>query len=551
MRAPISRARIIASKGKVSIAESPMDTKQDRILKDRVERLTNEGRRLREELTASRKETRTLRKGFRETKKLLELVPGAIVLIQQGKVILTNEALREKLGYTEEELQGRDFSELIHPDSAEFVKALQWRRVLAKTLKEQNEIYLVTREGERLCYYPRVTKIRYRGRKAFLINMLGVGQRKQEEMSLKRAQRMDSLVRMASGVNRELESCLKALGDHAKHLDDVRSIGNKKDARSAKRLEAAWEMGSFISRQLSCLTKTENEPSDLFLLDMGKVVQEAVSVTRPKWKRGAEGDDGKIKINTYLRSLSPVMGNPQEIRDVLVALILNAVDALPGRGEIYLTTEEHSGFVHVYIQDNGVGIRDDIRDKLFDPFFTTKDGSARGLGLSLALAIVTRHSGDIEVISQEGQGATFIVKLPIAQGIPEPKGTRAGIKNSHVLIISDEGIVQDLFFKSFLKKGARVTVASTAKEGLKLLRKKGFDLVIGDLNMRHLEPTKIIPKIKELDRNLPIAMVNSEKEGKSLDALKKLGAELVVGRPLEMDRIFSFFTAALKTKGRL
>jgi hypothetical protein len=69
--------------------------------------------------------------------------------------------------------------------------------------------------------------------------------------------------------------------------------------------------------------------------------------------------------------------------------------------------------------------------------------------------------------------------------------------------------------------------------------------------MRHLEPTKIIPKIKELDRNLPIVMVNSEKEGKSLDALKKLGADLVVGRPLEMDRIFSFFTAALKTKGRL
>ncbi len=527
-----------------------MDTKQDRIPKSRVERIADERRRLREELTASREEKRVFQKGFRETKKLLELIPGAIILVQQGKIILTNEALREQLGYTEDGLLGQDFGKLIHPDSAEYVKDLERRRVSAKTLREKDEIYLLTREGERRCYYLAIKKIRYQGRKAFLINMLGVDQRKQEEMSLRRVQRRDSLVRMASGLNQELERCLNALSVHARHFQNIESMGNKKEDRAAKRLSAAWEMGSLISRQLRCLTKTENQPSDLSLLDMGKLVRDAISLTRPKWGEGVEGNDGKIKINTYLRSRSPLEGNPQELTDVIVSMILNAMDAMPNGGEIYLTTEEHSGFVHVYIQDNGVGIKDDIKDKIFDPFFTTKGGSAQGMGLSLALAIVLRHGGDIEVVSQGGEGATFVIRLPIAGGVPRPKATKTGIKNSPVLIISDEGIVQDLLFRSFLNKGARPTVVTTTREGIKLLRKNKFDLVIGDLNMRHFEPSKIIPMIRGLDHDLPIALVNPEQAGKNMEVLEGLGADLVVGRPLEMDRIFSFFSQALAAKER-
>jgi len=521
----------------------------DAILNDRVERLRNEKRRLREELTASRKETRIFRKALRETRELLDLIPGAVLLIQQGKIIFTNEALREELGYSEEELLGQELGKLIHNDSAEYVKALQQRRVSAKTLKEQNEIYLVTKERERLCYYIRAKKIRYLGRKAFLLTMLGVDQEKREEMKLGRARRMDSLVRMASGMNKELKGCLRALGDHAKHSSGRTPLENNEETHSVKGLETAWEMGSLISRQLSCLSRREDEPSDLSLLDLRKVLRDAISLTRPKLNRRTQGEDGSIRIKTYLRSLSPVKGNPQEIRDVLVAMILNAVDALSDKGEIYLTTEEHSGLAHVYIQDNGVGIGEDIRDKIFDPFFTTKEMPSSGLGLSLALAIVTRHGGDIEVISQEGKGSTFIVTLPIAQEIPRPRGTRIGIKNSHVLIISEGGIVQDLLFKSFLKKGARPMVVSTAREWLKLLKKNRFDLVIGNLNTPQLEPSKIIKKIKELDPDLPIVMVDSARDGKSQDVLKKLGAGLVVGRPLEVDRIFSFFTAALAARG--
>ncbi|MFH1240761.1 MAG: ATP-binding protein [Pseudomonadota bacterium] len=525
-----------------------MGTKQDMILKERVERLTNEIRGLREERAALRKKKRTFRKSLRETEELLDLVPGALVLIQEGKIILANQAAREQLGYEEEGLLGRDFGELLQPDSTEQMTDLKRGRILARTLKDHYEVYLVTREGERLCYDLRVRKTRYRGRKAFLVNMFRVDQRKQEEMRLRRAQKTDSLVRMASGLNRELKGLLTALGDSAT-LFNGSPTKDKKEVPFAKRLEAAWERASLVSTQLGSITKTKNEPSEISRFDMSKLIQDVVSLNRPKLSRTAEAGDGKIKIHTYLRSLLPVEGNPQEIGDAVLAIILNAVDALPDGGEIYLTTEEHSGFVHLYIQDNGIGIKEDIKEKIFDPFFTTKDGSSRGLGLSLAFGIVTRHGGDIEVISREGQGATFIVRLPIAQPSPEYKGIKAGIKNSRVLIISDQGVLQDLLLKSFLNKGARVAVATTPREGLKLLRRDKFDLLIGDLGMRHLQPSRIIPKIRQLDHDLSVALVHPEKERGAVEALKRLGADLVVSRPIQMDTIFSFFANALATKG--
>lgn len=537
---------------KVSTPELPMDTKQDRVLRDRFERLRDENRGLRAELAALRKEKRGIERGLKETKELFDLVPGPLLLIQQGVIILANEAVREQLGYREEELLGQGLQDLIHPNSIGYVENLRRQRVSEKSLKDQYEIYLLTKEGETLCYDLQVKRIRYQGRKAFLLNMFRADQRKQEEMRLRQSLRLDSLIRMASGLNKEFRSCLSVLGDYTKHFQDTSPIKTEPEAWSARRLEAAWERGSFISRQLSCLTRTENEPSELSLLDMRQMVRDAIRLTRPKWKKGAEAPEGEIKVKTYLRPLSPVKGNPQEVRDVLTIMILNAVDALPNGGQIYLSTEENSGFAHVYIQDNGIGIKEDIKERIFDPFFTTKDGSVQGMGLSLAHAIVTRHGGEIEVLSRDGHGATFILKLPLARVSPpcRAKGARAGIKNSGIMIISGGGIVQEVLSKSFLGKGAKVTVASTATQCLRILKKSKFDLVIADLNIPHLDPSKIIPLIKQLDHNLPIVLVNSRKERKIRRGLKGLGADLVVGMPLEMDKILSFFSQALAGKGR-
>ncbi|MBW1703564.1 MAG: PAS domain S-box protein [Deltaproteobacteria bacterium] len=529
-----------------------MSVRQQQNLENRVEKLKDQNLTLREKLNALKKENKSLEKALRDSLNLLKDIPGSVVLIQDGKIVLMNETARDQLGYAEEEILGRNFLDFIHPDSVEYVKNLHRRRILGKPVPDDYETYLITKSGDELCCEVQVKKIRYQGRTAFLFNITGLDQRKQKEMRLLHSRKMEALTRMATGLNREFNRFLSMLDEHDLYAQGIESATDKDLIRSLRKIEAARERGNFIIEQLSCLTMTENERSDITLLDLKKTVQDIVAMTRPKWKEDLEDRGVGINVKTYLRALSPVEACPHEIQDALLSIMLNAIDALPAGGEIYLTTEENAGFAHVYVQDNGVGIKDDIKDKIFDPFFTTRGDSRLGLGLSLAYAIINRHKGEIEVMSQEGQGATFTIKLPLA---PEPppskaKGPKKRIRDSNILIIADGGIVKDLLSQLLVSKGGKVANISTDMECLKLLRKNRFDLVIADLDTPYLNAPVIIPKIKNMDKSLAVALVNAPEEKGRSRKLKNLGADLIIGRPLNMDKALSLISGVLATRSK-
>ncbi len=527
-----------------------MNTRQQQNLENRVEKLKDQNMTLRKKLNALKKENKSLDKELRNTRKLLKDIPGSVLLIQDDKIIFVNETAKDQLGYTEEEILGRNFFDFIHPDSVEYVKNLRERRISGKPVPDDYENYLVTRGGINLCCEFRVKKIRYQGRTAFLFDITELDQRKQKEMRIIRSRKMEALTRMANGLGREFDFFLSAIDEHGLNTQGVEPVAGKDLIRSLKKIEAARERGNFITEQLSCLTATQGKRSEMILLDLKKTVQNVVAATRPKCKGDFEDPGVRINVKTYLRALSPVEARPWEIQDALVNIMLNAVDALPGGGEIYLTTEENGGFAHVYIQDNGVGIRDNIKDKIFDPFFTTKDESRMGLGLSQAHAIIGRHKGEIEVMSQEGQGATFIIKLPLAPetSLSRSKGAKKRIRDSNIAIIADEGIVKDLLAQLLVSKGGRVTAVSTGMECLKLLRKNRFDLVIADQDTPYLDAPVIIPKIKTMDKNLAVTLVNAIEEKGRSRALNKMGADLVIGKPLDMDKTLSLISGVLATR---
>jgi len=102
------------------------------------------------------------------------------------------------------------------------------------------------------------------------------------------------------------------------------------------------------------------------------------------------------------------------MHQVLLNLILNAQDAMPEGGEIRIQTGEDNGVVHIDISDTGLGIPEEIRDKIFEPFFSTKKREkGTGLGLSISYGIIKAHNGDILVKSKEKEGTTFTIKLPV------------------------------------------------------------------------------------------------------------------------------------------
>jgi anti-sigma regulatory factor (Ser/Thr protein kinase) len=246
-----------------------------------------------------------------------------------------------------------------------------------------------------------------------------------------------------------------------------------------------------------------------------------------------------------------VEGRPEEIRDALSEMILNSVEALPEGGDIYVTTEEDSGYANVYIQDNGKGVPACIRDKIFDPFFSTKEERA-GLGLSLAQAAILRHGGEMDFVSREGEGTTVLIRLPLPRK-PEPpakKRFRRQVKNSHVIILSPEHMVGTLLAGLFTDKGGRVTVVSTAADCMRALKKPKVDVLILDSEIREEGFSLFVDRYRAENRGVRVAIIApQQQEPPGLSSSFPEG-DFVIGRPLDLDLILRQVIEAMNAEDR-
>ena len=497
-------------------------------LKNRIERLKGENKTLKEKLISLQKEHRIVEKTLRESQLLVHNTPVALFLIQEGKIVMTNETAQKWLGYEGEEILSRSFLDFVHPDSLEYVSGLHRKMIAGRSVPDMYETYVIRKGGDTLYCEVQVKKIRFQRRRAFLMNLVGLDRRVQRERQHSRSEKMEAIVRMAAGLRKELVECIRVFDKKAPQSRNPGSLTDAPFLEYLEKIETLGEKEDAILEKLAVLARIEKNESDAVLFDLKKIVQKAVMSIFPKSKGARKRDEAKISIRTYLRKLAPVRGKPKEIRRVFENMISNAVEAMPNGGEVYLTTEEDPDFAYVYLQDNGLGISKEIQGKIFDPFFSTKRDTSPGLGLSIANAIVAQHRGEIEVMSNKGQGTTFIVKLPLAKKPKSLKGriVRKRIKNSHVLIISDGGIFDDLFSQLFISKGGKIASVMSGAEGLKLLKKNNFDLVIIHLNVPYNEYSKIIASIKKIERGLPIALVTGDDKKRPLKTLKKLGADI-------------------------
>jgi PAS domain S-box-containing protein len=471
-----------------------------------------------------------------------------VVLVQEGKILFANPAAWEHLGYEKGDLVGRDFVDFVHGDSADEVKALHRKRLAGRLAPSLYEAHVVTNEGESVCCEVRVRKLRYRGKRAFLASIVDVGKRKEKEKAWMQSIKREALIRLAGGVCGELKQWKAGLQRRLLPLQGGREKTSPEDPQWNGvwgEIQAAMAEGDQIIGELEGLSKKEmGGDAGVLRFDLRKAVREAAAAARAGFEEEFPEKSANITLKTYLRATSPVYGNPEEMKQAVAAVIRNAMDALPPEGQIYISTEEAGGFANVYVQDDGLSIPQSTVDRIFDPYFTTSTGRKRGMGLSLAHAAVSRHQGEIEVISGTGRGATFTIRLPVARK-PKARARRQVnlVKDSRILILSEEGIVRDLLSQVFTSKGGKVRTAATDREGLNLLKKSRFDLVIADPGTLPTNLPEMISRIKQMGRQLPVALVNAASEE------RKFGADLVVGKPLDVDRILPLVSSVLASRG--
>jgi signal transduction histidine kinase len=228
-------------------------------------------------------------------------------------------------------------------------------------------------------------------------------------------ERWNAFSQMAGGVVHDFSNSLMAIIGYSEMLvaADGRNLSDKATALEYLGIinTAGRDAAQVVSR-LRDFYRPRSD-SDLFeSLDLNQIVEEAVLLTKPKWKR--QFADGKpLSVETDLAEIAPIQGNAAELREMLTNLIFNAADAMSEGGTITLrTSQRNHDEVALEVEDTGSGMTAEVRARCLDPFFTTKGDEGTGLGLAMVLGIVQRHKGSIDIESQLGLGTTFCITLP-------------------------------------------------------------------------------------------------------------------------------------------
>lgn len=284
-------------------------------------------------------------------------------------------------------------------------------------------------------------------------------------------------------------------------------------------------------------------------VDMNRVVEEVVEITRSRWKDEAQAKNVHYDVMAETPHPVPaVLGEASELSEALVNIVLNALDAMPQGGRITIRTGVEGERVFVAVADTGIGMTEEVGRRVFDPFFTTKVARGSGLGLSVVYGIVKRHGGEIDVRSRVGEGSTFTVRLPVGRKIPEaPPGAPPSqpCRPAKILVIDDEEEVRNLLVDLLAGQGHAVVPCPDGQSGLARFREGRFDLVITDLGMPGMSGWEVARAIKHGRRETPVALITGWSEQIDPEDAKEKGADFLVAKPFKVREVSAVVAQAL------
>jgi PAS domain S-box-containing protein len=376
---------------------------------------------------------------------------------------------------------------------------------------------------------------------AGLIDITELQERQQQAIE---GERLRALGEMASGVAHDfnnllgiitgrgeiLEGRLHATSADTALLDHVRVI--KQAARD----------GAETIRRLQAFTGAHRATSDGHI-DLAQVVQDVVEFAQPRWKDAAHQRGATITVEVDVPPIEPMRGRPADLREVLINLVFNAIDAMPHGGALRIAARRSDGWVHVHVSDSGIGMTEAVRRRIFEPFFTTKGGRGTGLGLSMAYGIVQSLGGRITVESQPLAGTTFEVALPFQ---PAPAATAtAAVRPSRplrVLLVDDEPDVLSTMALLLEADGHSVVLAENGADGFQQLRaahEEGapFDVILTDLGMPIMNGLQLVATARAHGIVTPAAMLTGWGLELQDEDVRVAGISTVLAKPCSLGRL--------------
>jgi len=483
------------------------------------------------ELIRSRRDRRRDEEQLREQAALLDLAADAIFVRDlDHRLTYWNKSSERIFGWTAAEAVGRSALDLlVRKDGARYLDALKGVIELGEW---SGELTHVSKAGVEVILQSRWTLVRDAEGlpKSILVINSDITERKQLESQFLRAQRLESVGALASGIAHDLNNVLAPILMSVGLLDD--SVA---DATGKKLLEmvrvSAWR-GAEMVKQILAFTRGVEGHRDVVQLQ--PLIAEITRVLRETLPRG-------IQICTSgHKELWPVLADTTQFHQVLMNLCVNARDAMPDGGVLSIHAENvtldekqvsgHEGmrpgrYLALNVADTGSGIAPESLEKIWDPYFSTKaPGEGTGLGLPTVQRIVQAHGGFITVESQPGKGTRFHIFLPATETLARaacPETIRLMPPRGHgekILIVDDERAFQEITRAIFSKFGYHVLTASDGSEAVAIFaeHKHEIDLVVTDMMMPVLDGAATIRELRRLDPNVRIIAASGLSENEAM-----------------------------------
>ncbi len=361
--------------------------------------------------------------------------------------------------------------------------------------------------------------------------------------------RLRTLGELAMGATHSLNNLLTSILGHTQLLlEHTRQPEARNELNEIQRAATASAQMMRRLQDLSPVGEEENfEESDLNAL-----VREASEITRFIWRDQSEVNGIVVDLIKDLTDVPPILARPSQLREALVALILNAIEAMPRGGMITMRTERKADNVLVSVIDTGDGMPEDTKMRVFDPFFTTKGAGHAGVGLSVVTEIVARHNGAIHVESELGRGTTLTLSLPIAPSAhPEPVAPPTPTTQPvSVLVIDDEAMVRDVIVRFLRFRGYPVTVAESGQEGVAAFKRQPSDLVVTDLGMPGMSGWEVAREVKRFKPKTLVVLMTGWASDLDPKKVKESGVDRLVHKPFDVDDMLTLVNqaAALREK---
>jgi PAS domain S-box-containing protein len=502
---------------------------------------------LRSEVSERKRAEETLRESEEKYRLLVENANDAIFIAQDEVIKFPNPKTEEMISYTEDELAKTPFVNIIHPEDREMVLDRYKRRLMGEELPSTYSFRIINHAGEELWVQLNAVLITWEGRPATLNFLRDITQEKKLEDQLQQAQRMEAIGTLAGGIAHDFNNLLMGIQGYASLMMLEIDHGHPNYEKS-KNIEQLVRSGADLTKQLLGFAragKFEVKPTDL-----NELIKKSSSMFGRTKK--------EIKIHRkYQKDIWPVEADQGQIEQALLNLYVNAWQAMPGGGDLFIETanvmlDENyfkpfpaggGKYVKVSITDNGIGMDEATQQRIFDPFFTTKEmGRGTGLGLASAYGIIKGHAGIMNVYSEKGQGTTFKIYLPASEKVvvEEIKVPDKIIKGTEtVLMVDDEEHIMDVGVNMLKSLGYTVFEARSAAEAIEIYKEKydQIDMVILDMIMPGISGGEAYDRMREINPNITVLLSSGYSIDGQAEEIMKRGCNGFIQKPFNVKEL--------------